>query len=100
MALIYLDICCFNRPFDDQTQLLIQLQTEAKLAVQDAIRTGRHQLVMDALHLASAIQAGAHWFLTTDHALLRKGKREKRVKVVDPIDFIRLTEGFGDEDRC
>ena len=45
MALIYLDICCFNRPFDDQTQLLIRLQTEAKLAVQDAIRTGTHQLV-------------------------------------------------------
>ena len=52
---------------------------------------------MDALHLAGAIRPGAAWFLTTDHALLRKGKREKRVKVVDPIDFIRLTEGFDDE---
>lgn len=79
MALIYLDICCFNRPFDDQTHLLIRLQTEAKLAVQDAIR------------------AGAAWFLTTDHALLRKGRRENRVKIVDPIDFIRLTEEFHDE---
>jgi hypothetical protein len=29
--------------------------------------------------------------------LLRKGKRENRVKIVDPIDFIRLTEDFHDE---
>jgi hypothetical protein len=44
MARIYLDICCFNRPFDDQTQLLVRLQTEAKLAVQDAIRTGIYEV--------------------------------------------------------
>ena len=55
---------------------------------------------MDALHLASAIQAGAPWFLTTDHALLRKGKHQKQVSVVDPIDFIRLTEGLDDENGC
>ncbi|MEY6432363.1 hypothetical protein ABC977_08085 [Thioalkalicoccus limnaeus] len=45
MALIYLDICCFNRPFDDQGQLLIRLQTEAKLFVQEGIRAGDHALV-------------------------------------------------------
>ena len=26
---IYLDNCCFNRPFDDQTQLRIKLESEA-----------------------------------------------------------------------
>jgi len=24
---IYLDTCCFNRPFDDQTQLAVRLET-------------------------------------------------------------------------
>ena len=42
---LYLDNCCFNRPFDDQSQLRVRLETEAKLAIQDDIRLGRHQLV-------------------------------------------------------
>lgn len=42
---LYLDLCCFNRPFDDQSQLLVRLQTEAKLAVQNSIRGGTHTLI-------------------------------------------------------
>src|SRR3990167_7545997 len=34
---IYLDNSCFNRPFDDQKQLRIQLETEAKLDIQERI---------------------------------------------------------------
>jgi len=26
--LVYLDNCCFNRPFDDQSQLRVQLEAE------------------------------------------------------------------------
>lgn len=44
---------------------------------------------MDALHVASAIEAGASWFLTTDQALLRKMNHESRLRVADPVDFIR-----------
>ena len=138
---IYLDICCFNRPFDDQSQLLIRLQTEAKLYIQEAIRQGIYDLVwsgvmdlenlanpdeerreaigdrkalatvkvvtdnqveavaeelallgvkpMDALHAASAIIASTDWLLTTDRALLRKMHGHPRLRVGDPIDFIR-----------
>lgn len=39
--LIYLDNCCFNRPFDDQSQVRVRLETEAKLAVQERIRNGK-----------------------------------------------------------
>lgn len=139
--LIYLDTCCFNRPFDDQSQLLIRLQTEAKLYVQEAIRQGVFSLAwsavmdlenaanldierreaiaiwklfavvdidmdpaletlaediallgikpMDALHIASAIAAGATEFLTTDKALLNKMNHDRRLRVIDPIDFLR-----------
>lgn len=42
---IYMDVCCFNRPFDDQTQLKIRLETEAKLFVQQQILSGEYDLV-------------------------------------------------------
>ena len=35
---IYLDNCCFNRPFDDQGQTRVRLETEAKLCIQENIR--------------------------------------------------------------
>jgi len=37
--IIYLDNCCFNRPFDDQKQLRIRIETEAKLGIQEAVRS-------------------------------------------------------------
>ena len=37
---VYLDNCCYNRPFDDQTSLVVQLETEAKLYIQECIRQG------------------------------------------------------------
>jgi len=42
---IYLDNCCFNRPYDDQNYLLVQLETEAKLFVQQAVLQGKFELV-------------------------------------------------------
>ncbi len=43
--LIYLDLCCLNRPWDDQTQDRIRLETEAKLLLQERIRQGNARLV-------------------------------------------------------
>lgn len=34
---VYLDNCCYNRPFDDQKQLRIRLEAEAKLGIQEMI---------------------------------------------------------------
>jgi len=141
---VYLDLCCFNRPFDDQSQLLVRLQTEAKLSVQQSIRNRDHALIwsavldlenadnpdmerktaiaewkslaevdvattvavedlatilagnglkpMDALHMASAIEAGAGCFLTTDKQILRRMKSDARIQVLDPVEFIREME--------
>ncbi len=41
---IYLDNCCFNRPFDDQSNIRIRLEAEAKLRVQEEIRSGSFEL--------------------------------------------------------
>ncbi len=148
--LIYLDICCFNRPFDDQSDLLVRLQTEAKLYVQEMIRGGSLSLIwssvmelenavnpdmnrklavgewkkigfvdvpvsrrvediagtlarigvkpMDALHAACAMEAEAEYFLTTDKALLRKMAKYDHLRVVDPVDFIRVLKETQNED--
>ena len=42
---VNLDNCCYNRPFDDQTQLKVRLETEAKLFVQQLMRTGAVEYV-------------------------------------------------------
>ena len=42
---IYLDNCCFNRPFDNQNQLKIHLETQAKLYIQAQIKQGIYDLV-------------------------------------------------------
>ena len=35
---VYLDNCCYNRPFDEQTQLRVRLETEAKMEIQSMMR--------------------------------------------------------------
>lgn len=42
---IYLDNCCFNRPFDDQSQIKIHIETQAKLDIQKNIKQGNYDLV-------------------------------------------------------
>ena len=37
---VYLDNCCYNRPFDDQSQPSVRLETEAKLLIQALMRSG------------------------------------------------------------
>lgn len=41
---VYLDNCCFNRPYDDQSYMSISLETQAKLHIQDLIRNGRLEM--------------------------------------------------------
>lgn len=42
---IYLDNCSYNRPYDDQTQIRIHLETEAKLHIQNMIKNKEVELV-------------------------------------------------------
>jgi len=41
---VYLDNCCYNRPYDDQTQIRISLEAQSKLYIQDLIRQGKIEL--------------------------------------------------------
>jgi len=49
MKTLYLDMCCFNRPYDDQEQTRIKLETAAKLELQEHIKAGDCQLLWSAV---------------------------------------------------
>lgn len=140
---LYLDICCFKRPFDDQSQLRIRREAEATVAILESIEAGAAELVrspahdfenernpredrrlatdawlanatisapqslaagkratalvalgfgpLDALHLAYAELAEAHWYLTTDDRLTRRAAQHLAtlaISVVDPVTYI------------
>jgi len=42
---IYLDNCCYNRPYDDQSQLTISLETQAKIQIQNMVKNNDVELV-------------------------------------------------------
>jgi len=42
---IYLDVCCLNRPFDDQTQDRIRLETEAIVTILKYVELGKILLI-------------------------------------------------------
>lgn len=69
MTRLYLDNCCFNRPFDDQTQDRIRLESEAVLLILKHVQRGDWELVRSEavdLELAS----------------LRDAERRRRVQVL------------------
>ena len=141
---VYLDNCMFNRPFDDQGQIRIRLESEAKLYIQDQITMGNLQLIWshilefensknphderrnaiqkwkqiasiyiventdillqanqlsqcgikakDALHVASALESKADYFLTTDDRLISGIKRSGVITALTPIEYIEVLE--------
>lgn len=44
LLLIYLDNCCYNRPYDDQSQIRISLEAQAKIFIQSAIKLKKLRL--------------------------------------------------------
>ena len=146
MATIYLDSCSLQRPYDDQSQVRVQLEAQAVLAIVTLFEQGKVELLssealyyeaermpkpkrrrstlnlldgipryvkttetvvataetyrdagvkpLDALHLATATEAGADYFCTCDDRLLKKAKGLDRgaMHVVAPLEFIDALE--------
>ncbi len=42
---VYLDMCCYNRPYDDQTQLRVAMEAQSKLHIQNLIKRGKLDLI-------------------------------------------------------
>ena len=48
---IYLDCCTYNRPYDDLSNIVINMEAQAKLYIQDQIRNGINNLVTSEMLL-------------------------------------------------
>jgi predicted nucleic acid-binding protein len=67
---IYLDNCCFNRPYDDQ-----EAEDIKRLSIDNK----------DALHIACAIQGGADIFFTTDNSIIKKREKINKIRILNPV---------------
>lgn len=47
----------------------------------------------DSLHISAAVTGKADCFITTDDKLIRNCRNLGIIKVLDPLDFIKLEEG-------
>ena len=48
--IVYLDVCCFKRPFDDAAVERVRKEAEAVAAILDAVRAGAFVLVRSPAH--------------------------------------------------
>ncbi|GHU77662.1 hypothetical protein FACS189462_0110 [Spirochaetia bacterium] len=101
---IYLDNCTYNRPFDDQSQLRISLETQAKLYIQSLIRDNKIDLVYsyvcfyenfinpfeDKKLSISNFSEYAKYSVIENHDILVKANEiiQKRIK---PLDALHLS---------
>jgi hypothetical protein len=104
---IYLDNCSYNRPFDDQRQLRISLETQAKLYIQSLVKNNRIDLIYSYVCFYEnflnpfedrrlSINARANFFITVDDGILKYKTNE--IKICDPIMFIKYWEVEGEND--
>lgn len=50
MKILYLDVCTLCRPFDDQQQLRIRMETDALYLIVRHIETGRYRAAVSPVH--------------------------------------------------
>lgn len=55
---IYLDVCALSRPFDDQSQMRIRLETEAVQLILSYVRSGDLVLIISPVHKAEINDIG------------------------------------------
>ncbi len=53
---IYLDVCCLNRPFDNQTQPRIRLESEAVMTIIDRCQSGDWKMINSSAIIAELNQ--------------------------------------------
>ena len=79
--LLYLYSCCYNRPFDDLSQIRVRLEAEAVEWILEESRSERFTIVT------------SDYLVTADDGLLKKSRRDSGhlpVSVLNPIDIVSL----------
>ena len=57
---IYLDCCALNRPYNDLTQMTVNLEAQAKLHIQFWIQSGKNDLVSSEMLRKYRTMLAAH----------------------------------------
>lgn len=92
---IYFDVCCLNRPFDDQTQQNIHLESEAVITILSNIQKGKWIMIgsafldweiskipeMERFHKVRYLYSMAKLKITTDNFI------ETRQPVIEEMGF-------------
>ena len=77
MMRVYLDNCCYNRPYDEQGQLRVRLETEAKMAIQVLMRASVLEYVWSDMLVSEA---------------RRNPSKDKRKKILAWCDLAKEVE--------
>ena len=82
MKLVYIDVCCLNRPFDDQTQDRIRLESEAVLIILSQCMAGKLKWISSEVVEKEIAQTPDKW-------------RQNRVKMLTSFadSIIKLNSG-------
>jgi hypothetical protein len=81
---LYLDLCCLNRPFDDQSQPRVNLESQAVILILDACHRGRHDFCSSTpLNVESAKNPDAARRQKIAAILARAGYRLPHTRAVD-----------------
>jgi len=89
MQLLYLDLNCFNRPFDDQTQERIANETAAVFTVLQRIEAGEDRLAWSAV---LAYENSQHPLPDRRHEIARWGRIAEVMIAVDSRVALRAKE--------
>ena len=81
---VYLDNCMFNRPFDNQTQIRIRLESEAKLYIQNKIKNNIVELIWSYILEVENLQ-NPH---DERRLAIQKWKRLSTIRIVENADIL------------
>lgn len=91
---IYMDVCCLKRPFDDQSQPRIHLESEAVLSVLGAppdvvefVRAGAHDLENDQNSLPERASYVRRWLNGLPSAQLNDAELVTRTSALTALGF-------------
>ena len=106
---LYLDVCALCRPFDDQSQMKIKLETDSIFLILEKIKAGKFKMLFSKIHnleikdiqekeereeLLQFLEKYGN-FISVDSNLLKKYNKKVKGKMLalKPEDFI-VREGI------
>ena len=91
---VYLDNCSFNRPFDDQDQIRIRIEAEAKLFLQKLIDQGKLELawsyILDYENMANPFDFR--------QLVIHKWKKKAMVNIRENVNVLKNAEQLQSKD--